>query len=224
MSKIVGILIDIAVAVTVSVVMFTFVPVSAGTFTVSYIFLLVAIVMQIVPFFICQIEQNVVYKASYIMCSVFYLLIQSIISIAAVVVFSEKIAQTIGLSIVMLLLYCILLTVLFNISMQGRKEEKRQEEKSKFIKTVLSALEICKQNFADLELHKMCNDTMEQIRYSSIMSGKAMTEIEKQIQNSAMQLEIFSRERRVNDCKEECRSLLMLIQERNHKIKLYMEK
>ncbi len=83
--------------------------------------------------------------------------------------------------------------------------------------TVLSALEICKQNLADSELQKMCNDTMEQIRYSSIMDGKAMTEIENLIRNSAMQLENFSKEHRVNDCKEECRSLLMLIQERNHK-------
>lgn len=209
----IGILVDIAFAVIISLLLFIFAPIITKNFIFSYIFLLIAVFMQIIPLFLCRNAQNVIYKITWFIISIIYLMFQIIISFGAIILFSNMTGKVGLISIILLFSYGIVMTVFYNISKYGQHNEMLQKEKRQLVELVIKGIRVCKNNTTDIELKEMCDEAIDRISYGNIMSIQELVNVKNQILSSVNLLEQLSAENKNNDCKEECHRLLALIQE-----------
>lgn len=220
-NKIVSIIIDGIVILIFSLLSFTYVNTEMPAFTVSYIFVTLAIIAQLIPVFLSDSKKDTAYKALPFTVSFMYLAMQAVLSILGYTLLRKSRTTIIIFSIILLCVYVAVMLSVNAITDNGEHRRKAEKEKAVFIDKTVCKLEICKTSVVDNELSNLLNENIDGLKFSDIVSPENAVNVEVEIMESAEQLENLIKSNRVNDAKIECQKLGRLIQERKNICKLY---
>ncbi len=219
--KLVKTIIYIMLAIAVSIMMFTFISDRNSVFFVSYGFLTAAILIQILPVFIMEKMKETVNKISIYTTSVLYVILQTVISIASLIIKPDTCKYTVALSCVIMILYFIINITMIVFTANGSKLKRKETEKRFFIDNIVCDLENTKINIYDKELLDSLNYLIEETRFSDSISSEKLNALEIKILDAVADFQSMVMSRKINESKEKCDQIFKLIQERNLKSKLY---
>ncbi|MGN0621568.1 MAG: hypothetical protein ACI4I9_06850 [Porcipelethomonas sp.] len=220
-NKIVIIIIDGIALLIFSLLSFTYVNTTFPAFTVSYIFLSLAIIVQLVPVFLSDTKKDTAYKSLLFTVSFLYLAMQAALSILGYTLLRKSRTTIIVFSIILLCVYIAVMLGANTITDNGEYRRKAEKEKAVFIDKTVCKLEICKTGVVDNELSNLLNENIDELKFSDIMSPENASEVEVEIIESVRQIEKLINGNLINEAKNECRQLGRLIQERKNICKLY---
>ena len=219
--KIFSIIIEGIVILIFSLISFTYVNTAVPAFKVSYIFMTLAIIVQLIPVFLSDSKKDTAYKSLLFTVSFLYLAMQSALSILGYTLLKKSRTSILIFSIIFLCIYIAVMLSVNTIADNGEHRRKSEKEKAFFIDKTVCKLEICKADVKDNELSNLLNENIDGLKFIDIMSPTNASEIEVKIMESVQQIEKLVNNNRVNEAKNECRQLSRLIQERKNICKLY---
>lgn len=220
-NKIVNIIIDGIIILIFSLLSFTYVNTEMPAFTVSYIFVTLAIIAQLIPVFLSASKKDTAYKALQFTVSFMYLAIQAVLSILGYTLLRKSRTTILIFSIILLCVYVAVMLSVNMIADRGEHTHRTEKEKAFLIDKLVYKLEICKNDAKDSELIELLNENIDGLKFSDIMSPENAVNVETKIKESVEQLEKLIDSNRVNDAKIECQKLNKLIMERKNICKLY---
>lgn len=216
MNKTAYIITDLIIIAILSLLSFCIFPIT-DIFVLSYIFLIVAALMQMIPIFISQKMHHSAYKIALHSTFLIYLTLQITTSFLGYI-FSVLSMQLIFAVSTVLLLINIAIAV---IILQADKHAEKEISKMLFINSATVALIKAKEMTKDMHIADALNDILETVRYSNINSSSETSEIEKKILDMIKELKeniLASKTRETIYC---CTQVKQLLSERNALCKIY---
>ncbi len=222
MKKSIVITLDILAVLLISIISFTLFNVSIGV-VLSYIFLIIAFLIQWIPFLISNNFNDVAYKTVPYTLSIMYLILQICISLLGYTVFVNSIKFIVISSLVVMILYIASIIISYSISTNGEKSNKLQSRKGFFIEKTIYQVERLKSTTKEKEIVTLLDEVSDVIRYSNLNSPTQAAEIETEILNEVLNLEKNISLSKLKECKNSCAKISALFSERNMLCKLYKE-
>ena len=220
-NKIASVIVSGIVLVIISLLSFTYANTKSPAFTVSYFFLLLAAVIQLIPVFFSRPKDDTAYSTFMFTVSLMYLVMQAALSILGYTILRSSKTTILIFSIIIICIYFAVMLNFHLFASRGENSRRNEKEKVAFIDNIVCKLELCRSIITDNELNYLLNDNIDGLKYSDIMSPDNASDVETQIKESVQQIEKFVNCNRLNDAKNECQQLKKLIQERKNICKLY---
>ena len=190
------------------------------TFGFAYTFLIISILLQIAPMILSDKVKELSNRIALYSISLFYLAVQVIISFLGFFITINKITVIIA-STILFLLYTASMIILYAALKNEENVKDREKTKAFFIDKVIYKLEICRQRAKDDEILSLLENLIEAARYSNLQSCSQAMEAETGILSALDNLEKAFNEDNAKECKNECKKIASMLQERNMLCKLY---
>lgn len=221
MNNKINIIINTLSTILVSILIFAFLPTEVDVFISAYMFLLIAILVEMITVGICINKQEVSNKIACYSMSIIYTIIQAVVSLVAIISYPKSVVGTVAISSCLLLLYIIIFVIMLYVFSMAENREIIEKSKIIFINKIACDLETYKQNVMDEEILDTLSALIENVKYSDIMSSEKLKDVETRIEASVDCLETLLKNNDINEIKNTCDKINKLLKERNAKCKLY---
>lgn len=220
MKKSTIIILDILIIAIMSVLSFGIFPIT-DSFILSYSFLMVATLMQIVSVFVSEKVKDTVYKTAVYSSSAIYFFIQLIVSLMGYITVDLSLVLISSISLALLLLDIVVDIIAIHMGISIDKTKSIESRKLLFIDNVIYRLEKAKSQSKDSDAITMVNNVIEKVRYSNSNSVDKAAEIESEILQEIENIEKLALVSKTREIKNACEKLISLFTEREMLCKLY---
>lgn len=220
MKKSTIIILDILIIAIMSVLSFGIFPIT-DSFILSYSFLTVATLMQIVSVFVSEKVKDTVYKTAVYSSSAIYFFIQLIVSLMGYITADLSLVLISSISLALLLLNIVVDIIAIHMGVSFDKTKSIESRKLLFIDNVIYRLEKAKSQSKDSDVITMINNVIEKVRYSNSNSVDKTAEIEFEILQEIENIEKLALVSKTREIKNACEKLISLFTEREMLCKLY---
>lgn len=220
MKKTTIIILDILIVAILSVLSFGIFSIT-DSFILSYSFLVIATLMQMVSVFVSEKVKDTVYKTAAYSSSAIYFFIQLIISLMGYITADLSLALIGAISLALLLLDIVVDIIVIHMGISIDKTKSTESRKLLFIDNVIYRLEKAKSQSKDSDIITMINNVIEKVRYSNPNSVDKAAEIESEILQEIENVEKLALVSKTREIKSTCEKLISLFTEREMSCKLY---
>ncbi len=220
MKKTTIIILDILIVAILSVLSFGIFSIT-DSFILSYSFLVIATLMQMVSVFVSKKVKDTVYKTAAYSSSAIYFFIQLIISLMGYITADLSLALIGAISLALLLLDIVVDIIVIHMGIRIDKTKSIESRKLLFIDNVIYRLEKAKSQSKDSDVITMINNVIEKVRYSNPNSVDKAAEIESEILQEIENVEKLALVSKTREIKSTCEKLISLFTEREMSCKLY---
>ena len=220
MKKTTIIILDILIVAILSVLSFGIFSIT-DSFILSYSFLVIATLMQMVSVFVSEKVKDTVYKTAAYSSSAIYFFIQLIISLMGYITADLSLALIGAISLALLLLDIVVDIIVIHMGISIDKTKSIESRKLLFIDNVMYRLEKAKSQSKDSDVITMINNVIEKVRYSNSNSVDKAAEIESEILQEIENVEKLALVSKTREIKSTCEKLISLFTEREMSCKLY---
>ncbi len=220
MKKTTIIILDILIVAILSVLSFGIFSIT-DSFILSYSFLVIATLMQMVSVFVSEKVKDTVYKTAAYSSSAIYFFIQLIISLMGYITADLSLALIGAISLALLLLDIVVDIIVIHMGISIDKTKSTESRKLLFIDNVIYRLEKAKSQSKDSDVITMINNVIEKVRYSNPNSVDKAAEIESEILQEIENVEKLALVSKTREIKSTCEKLISLFTEREMSCKLY---
>lgn len=220
MKKTTIIILDILIVAILSVLSFGIFSIT-DSFILSYSFLVIATLMQMVSVFVSEKVKDTVYKTAAYSSSAIYFFIQLIISLMGYITADLSLALIGAISLALLLLDIVVDIIVIHMGISIDKTKSIESRKLLFIDNVMYRLEKAKSQSKDSDVITMINNVIEKVRYSNPNSVDKAAEIESEILQEIENVEKLALVSKTREIKSTCEKLISLFTEREMSCKLY---
>lgn len=220
MKKSTIIILDILIIAIMSVLSFGIFPIT-DSFILSYSFLMVATLMQIISVFVSEKVKDTVYKTAVYSSSAIYFFIQLIVSLMGYITADLSLVLISSISLALLLLNIVVDIIAIHMGVSFDKTKSIESRKLLFIGNVIYRLEKAKSQSKDSDVITMINNVIEKVRYSNSNNVDKVAEIESEILQEIENIEKLALVSKTREIKNACEKLISLFTEREMLCKLY---
>lgn len=220
MKNLTFVVLDIIAVAIVSVLSFGIFPITIG-FMPAYIFLILALLMQLFPMFISRKIKEFSYKAVLYSISAIYMLLQLFVSVLGYTILCFVVQTIITISITLLLTDIALLIIVTHIGIIGDKSNQKESAKVFFCERVMCELEKIKSQAKATDDISAVDEVIEKAKYISLNSPDKAAEIELRILQEIENIERLVLSSKTREVKNACEKLNSLFSEREMLCKLY---
>ena len=220
MKKTTIIILDILIVAILSVLSFGIFSIT-DSFILSYSFLVIATLMQMVSVFVSEKVKDTVYKTAAYSSSAIYFFIQLIISLMGYITADLSLALIGAISLALLLLDIVVDIIVIHMGISIDKTKSIESRKLLFIDNVMYRLEKAKSQSKDSDVITMINNVIEKVRYSNPNSVDKAAQIESEILQEIENVEKLALVSKTREIKSTCEKLISLFTEREMSCKLY---
>lgn len=220
MKKSTIIILDILIIAIMSVLSFGIFPIT-DSFILSYSFLMVATLMQIISVFVSEKVKDTVYKTAVYSSSAIYFFIQLIVSLMGYITADLSLVLISSISLALLLLDIVVDIIAIHMGVSIDKTKSIESRKLLFIDNVIYSLEKAKSQLKDSDVITMINNVIEKVQYSNSNSVDEAAEIESEILQEIENIEKLALVSKTREIKNACEKLISLFTEREMLCKLY---
>lgn len=204
-----------------NLLVFTIFKTRTNVFWLSYAFMTVAFVVQIVSMFLAFKTTDVetaffgIPLASF---SIYYLC--AALVIGALFMIFQGASLTLALVIQVLVLAAFLIIAIISILARDTVQEIGQDIKEKVfnLKSVLVDIEMMRESCSDPELKEALRKLSETVKYSDPMTNDSVASVEQRIMRKVSELRIYIDDNQIADAKQACSELERMYIERNKKL------
>ncbi len=188
----------------------------------SYIFLIISVLAQLLPM-IASKTKDAAYNSALYSISIVYFVVQLIISFLGYTILVNALKFITVTSVILLLIYAGAFVVIMQIAFSGTAAKKYENRKAFLIDKIQADAERMKSQTSDNDLTALLNKLSDAIRFGNLYSPKEANDVENHILDEMSNLEKNIASDRTRDAKKNCENILALLSERNMICKLYKE-
>lgn len=193
----------------------------SNVFWLSYGFMTLAFVVQILSMFLSFRTADVetaFFGIPLASLSVFYLIAELVIG--ALFMIFQQASVTLALVIQIVVLAAFLIFAIISLLARDTVQEMGSNIKEKVddLRSVLVDVEMMRDGCADSELKEKLRKLSETIKYSDPMSNEAIEGVEQRIRRKVSELRVYLDDNQIADATHACKELEMLYVERNKKL------
>lgn len=208
-----------------NLIVFVLFDVRTNVFWVSYVFMVIAFLMQMVSLrlsFKNTDVETIFFGIPLVTLSVYYILAELFCSLVFMVFQGAGLKAAITIQLLLLGAYLIIAIIALMSRDAVQDMSGHIKEKVTFHKTILADVEILQGRCEDPELKADLGKLAETVRYSDPMTNPSIEDVEFRIMKKMSELRVYCDHMQISDARKTCSELELLFMERNKK--LYISK
>ena len=221
MNRFIFVVVSLLVIAVISVLSFGVFQIN-DSFAISYSFLIIAVLIQLLPVFLTGKLKDSVYQTALFSVSTLYLIAQIIVSILGYMSNNLSPIFIVTISSAFCITDIIAIIILVQLGIKGERTKRIEYGKSFFIDDMICKLEKIKGHSKDNDIICLIDRVIEKVRYSNLNSTEAVSEIElkisQEIERTGKLVSSLSKNREIQNS---CDNIVSLLEERNALCKLY---
>ena len=190
-------------------------------FILSYNFLIISALMQLIPVFMSERVNDTVCKIAMYSISAIYFVVQFIASFLCCMILDLPLMFIIAISLILLLTDIAVVFIIEEVGISIDKSNIDEKYKVSSINNIIYKFENIKSKSSDKDVVDLLNNIIEQARYSDLNNMDKIIKIESEILQQAENVEKFVLSSKIRETKDSCKKIISLFSEREMLCKLY---
>lgn len=208
-----------------NLIVFVIFGVRTNVFWVSYVFMVIAFVIQMASLrlsFKNNDVETIFFGIPLVSLSVYYILAELFCSLVFMIFQGAGLKAAITIQLLLLGAYLVVAIIALMSRDAVQEVSGHIKEKVTFHKSILTDVEILKDRCEDPELKANLGKLVETVRYSDPMTNASVEDVEFRIMQKMSELRVYCDHKEIDDARQACSELELLFIERNKK--LYISK